>query len=279
MTTRLVTADSADGTFSSWGGVTNPSLNAVGYVHPSTSNKNTKVLSDDPDCGYINRLQLDDGDTIEGQVGERCVLTSQRFVGDRQILIGQTRWCAFSVKFDASYPLDRADSGWGTFHGRKDAPGGFTSTVINYGGWPPSQAGVTYAVGQPGFWWMGTAPQNPPYTPNGPQVPIFKMPIAPGQWQDIKYEVKVDRVNGILRVWRNGVPQVSMIDGTTTFNGQTCHYSGAGLSWTAGGVTITGQDVIGLEAGRLMIYRGAETTGTEIMSFANYREASTESGL
>lgn len=268
---RLFTADYGNRNVNQWSRVQNKDLEVASRLWPSAGHYPNTVIVDDPDCGYVNRFEVRNGD-IPAVVttGERSDVTGD---ADSYAAVGTTRWYALSIKFDETFPTSHDTIGWDTitaWKGCKLSPyTEYGSQVIGFG-WTLVDAGQNVD----GKWHLMYSPQSAPLEfVNDYTQSIFDFPLNPGQWQDIKLRVlwKQD-YSGTVQLWHNGERQ--------TFNENG-----------GGGTTFTGQTVCGGDPTGVMVHQGiyrqsgsghgrVGTTGaTEIITFKNFRMADSEAGL
>jgi len=260
--TRLWTADYSTGDFNQWDTVLNKYRYTAGYDYPRTGLYPAQIVSDNPDGGYCVRVEVRDGDVPSGfPTGDRCEMIAS---AGSAAAVGTTRWYAFSIKFDSTFPNNHAELGWGNVTQFHDLPGGAGSPVIGFG-WPVADSDGYRA----GYWYLNQAPQSAPAVFTGDALPIAELPMRLGEWQDIKLRVvwKQD-TTGTVQLWVDGERQTftAAAGGGTTWTGQTVCPSG-------GGHTITG---VQIQQG---YYRQTTITETGIVYYKGTRMADSEASL
>lgn len=252
---RLFTGDYSNGDFSQWSTVLNKNcLGSAGQYYTPTSYP--LQLSPQGDGGYCARFEVRDGDVPTGfPTGERSEVGQ---ANDTTVApVDTTRWYAFSVRFDATFPANHNSAlGWGITHqwnsGTSSAPGikfGFQDT----GGTPPDD-----------YWAMFQQPQSAPGVYLG-DVRLLNVPMNRGNWIDVKMEAHWSPLdaNGYVRVWIDGVRQTFTDDagGGETFTGRT---------------TIPGDSYVHYREG---YYRDATIAPTGIIYHKGFRMADDEAHL
>ena len=241
---RLFNGDYSTGDFSQWPTVQTATYNASGtnYV-PNYS----LSLVNDPVKGRVARYEVRSGDVPNFGGGERSeVQATQQQTGGTE---GQTRWYAFSTKFDPTFST-------------------------NYDGWPQwgitNQWHPTSSTGSPPFslaltpgatWSLQVNPQSAPGVYLGGARSIWTVPMDRGNWHDIKMEVhySTNDTVGWIKLWHNGVPQ-------TFTNGSDTYYCAT---------IIPGTTSVYYKEG---LYRAAKSS-TDIVYHTGFRSATTEAGL
>lgn len=280
---RIATGDYSTGDFrqfehvyNKWGFVTGAD---TGRVAEGFYGHSAQVATQDPDCGYHGRFEVRAGDTATLDTPgtrERSETALEPDTG-----IGQTRWIAFSIKFDATFPTNNTSYGWGIVFQVHDAPNAVSSPVIAFG-WPLQGAPGGY---RDGYWYLTQNPQTAKVgggwnftSETGYAKPLAELPLNVGQWQDIKMEIKYAQdTSGLIRLWHNGVRQTftSYGGGGQTFTGQTLLPSGSQ----------PGQEVTGAwlahglyrQSGSQLVPPVSNPTG--IVYHANLRVADSEASL
>jgi hypothetical protein len=196
---RLFTGDYSTGDFSQWPNLENRGYHGDGanYV-PSYS----ATVVDDPTKGKAARFELRPGDLVGDTERTEVAAT----VGETGSVEGQTRWYAFSTKFDPTFPIDHATLGWGlTNQWHADS---------NSGGSPPFGMYVDQLNDN---WSLTIQKQSSP----GVYLdvfPIWNTPLDRGRWHDVKMEVKFSTSDAIgwIRLWHDGIRQ-RFLDGSDTY--------------------------------------------------------------
>lgn len=226
---RLFTGDYSNGKLSQWGSMLTAQFNTDAINHPATGSYPAQIISLG-DCGYSARYELRPGDTVlgSGLTSERCEAVCEATAGSPAFAaVGTTRWYAFSLKFDESWP-EQTEIGWMNLVQWRDASVG-GSPVLSFGWDVPEAPGFNV-----GYWPLRWNPQSSPgvggLTLTGYAAPIAQMPLDLGRWHDIKMRVvwSTDDAVGSVQLWHNGIRQTftseyggSTIDGGSTFLGRT----------------------------------------------------------
>ena len=240
--TRLFTGDYDTGDFSDWRWMHNAYYDGTGTDNPQTSYAARVV--DDPERGKVARYELRSGDIAVGD-NERTEVVGP-IVGRE----GETGWYALSFKFDPEFPMDHASQGWGVvsqFHTETDGSPPLSITVDRRDGY--------WSVAVHEF----SAPGNLVDT-----FSIYDAPLNPGEWQDVKLEVRWSASGevGYVRVWKDGVLQtlIGPAEGEQTYRGPTL---------TPGGGTVYYKEG----------YYRQPMSETGVVYHDGFRYASTEDGL
>lgn len=262
---RIFTGDYCTGDLSQWSQVHN--ITAGGGSTPGSmtwpqyrelyGTYPVAVVREDTGCGYAARFEIRPGDS--GDAPER----SQVAGGSSPINV--TRWEAFSVKFDPTFPLNGgADYGWAITHGWPDASGlnwGFQVTP-EQNGW--ARDGATPA----GYWSLFYRDNNGP--PTGGFIRLLDVPLDRGKWIDVKMHIGwYASAAGFVQVWINGKRQTLRYrswlseDCADTFSGQTVWNNATGTFYHKQG--LYRQDRVGYPLG--------------VVYHANYRTATDEASL
>ena len=197
-TTRLFTGDYATGDFSQWLYVQNKDYNG-----PSADYRNwgyPASIVTDSGRGYVARYELRSGDLV-GDTQRSEVEGDVANTGGAE---GQIRWYRFSTKFDATFPQDHANLGWGLtnqWHG-----GGSNSA-------PPI---AWYVDRLNGNWSLAINKQSSP----GAYLEVFSIFDVPlgTEWHDVTMQISwsASDATGWVRLWHNGVRQ-TFIGGSDTY--------------------------------------------------------------
>jgi hypothetical protein len=208
---RLFTGDYSTGNFSQW-----PSVQNIGYdgdgVHYVPTYSATVV--DDPAKGKAARFEVHTGDTpADMPSGERSEVgeTSANTFTPAET----TRWYAFSIKFDPTFPTDHNQLGWGvTNQWQSDNVGSPTITF----GWESRSGGG----GPDGYWSLFQQPQTSPGVYLGQDVRLLDVPLDLGNWIDVVMQAhwSPSDARGWVNVWVNGARQ-TFLTGGQTFIGRT----------------------------------------------------------
>lgn len=239
---RLFNGDYSTGDFRQWDVVQTKSYNSTGSNYVPTYSAS---IAQDPAKGNVGRFEVRRGDVPSFGGGERSEVQAGNSTGGTE---GQTRWYAFSTKFDTTFPQNHADLGWGlTNQWHADSSAGSPPV-----GW--------YVDVKNGFWSLVIHRQSAPGTYIN-TFSIIDVPLAVGTWHDVKMQVtwsKSDTV-GAIKLWLNGVPQ-TFTNGSTTYNVRTL---------------IPGTSSVYYKEG---MYR-QPMTPTAIVYHAGFRAATAEGGL
>lgn len=262
---RIFTGDYCTDDLSQWNAMQNVTAAATGNASMHWAQYRdlygsypVSVLPADTACGYAARFELRPGDTIGKN--ERTE------VADVARPVDVTRWEAFSIKFDPTYPLSGGtDFGWAVTNQWVDASGLWWGFAVGpeKNGW--SRDGATPA----GKWSLNytTLAKAPPA---GGQIRLLDVPFIPGEWIDVKMQVGWrSNESGFVRVWINGEPQ-------------ELRYSSFDSPGSAD--TFTGQMVWNNSSGTFYYKEGLYRAGgvgypVAIVHHANYRSASDEASL
>lgn len=251
---RIQTLDYSTGDVSQWDQVQNVTCQSeLGFAAAYTwqyrdllGTYPLQVVSDDSDCGYVARMEVRNGDTLG--TNERSELAALPQA------INTSRWEAFSVKFDTTFPNDCASYGWSVTN-QWVAASGVTWTIT-----PNCLDGATPA----GTWtlvaWDG----------GSSNIRLLDVPLNRGKWIDVKMNIGwYDDSRGFVKVWLNGIRQ-------------NLRYT----SWMSGsgGDTYTGRTVYTNTSGTFYYKEGLYRQGgvgfpTGIIYHANYRSATDEASL
>jgi hypothetical protein len=202
-TARIYTGDYATGDFSQWLTVQTKSYNGSGADYPP--GYPAQIVKDAK--GDAARFEVRKGDVPAFGGGERAEV--QGDVASTGGTEGDVRWYRFSTKFDATFPRNHADLGWGVtnqWHPDSDV------------GSPP----VSWTVGmRNGYWSLTIAKQSAPDAYLN-TYSIFDTPLAPGQWHDVTMQIRWSESDtvGSIKLWLNGVAQ-KFADGSETYVGRT----------------------------------------------------------
>jgi hypothetical protein len=238
---RLFTGDYRTGDFAQWPNVQNRTYNDVGSEYAPTYSASIV-----PDATYGNaaRFEVRTGDVPPFGGGERSeVAGGAQSTGGTE---GQTRWYAFSTRFDPSFPQNHHDLGWGlTNQWHADAEG---SPPL---GW--------YVDQHNGFWSLVVNKQSGPGAIIS-ALDIFDVPLGVG-WHDVKMQVhwSASDTAGYVRLWLNGVRQ-TFADGSDTYHVRTLVPGTTNVYYKEG------------------MYRQS-VAPTDIVYHAQFRSATEESGL
>lgn len=214
--TRLFTADYSTGDFSQWDSAITRDFRTAGGKLPTRGSHAAEIVKF-PVGGYAARFEVRPGDTAIGETGKE---RSELYAQDTSLAaLGTSRWYAFSLKFDESWP-DQTKLGWMSVTQWHDAiPASPTISL----GWPS----VTDPGYRPGYWYLMWNPQSSPgvgVSPTGHVIPLIEMPLRLGRWHDIKLRATWSPSDAIgsLEFWHNGAQQKFRYGGGYTFTGRTC---------------------------------------------------------
>lgn len=188
----LFIGDYATGDFSQWPTVQNKAYNSSGMDYVPTY---SAAIVPDAEKGNAARFEVRAGDVPSFGGGERSEVQGDTMAGGSE---GQTRWYRFSTKFDATFPQNHADLGWG---------------LTNQ--WPDGGDGsprVTWEVGMKnGYWSLTITRPSQSYS-------IFDTPLNVGHWHDVTMQIhwSPSDTEGWIKLWLNGVPQ-TFANGTDTY--------------------------------------------------------------
>jgi hypothetical protein len=241
---RLFTGDYSSGDFSQWPTVQTRSYNGRGTTYVPTYSAS---LITDAARGAVARFEVRSGDVPEFGGGERAeVQSSAAQTGGTE---GQTRWFAFSTKFDSNFSSDY--DGWPQW--------GLTNQwhPTSSTGSPPFSLGLTAGS----TWSLRVNPQSAPGTYLGGERSIWTVPMDRGNWHDIKMQVhfSTSSTEGWIQLWHNGVRQ-------TFNNGSDTYYCATIIPTTTSVYYKEG------------LYR-APKASTDVVYHAGFRSATTEAGL
>lgn len=257
---RLFTGDYCTGDLSQWDGIQN--VTAGGGKTPGAMNWNdyrhvfgtypVTVVPEDTRCGYAARFEIRTGDA--GEENERSEVAAP------PAAINVTRWEAFSIKFDPTYPLSITE-GWAVTNQWADANGlGWVISQMQVDGTTPS-----------GYWTLNY------YGGQDKNIRLLDVPMDRGNWIDVKMQIGwYDNPSGFVRVWINGKRQIlrysqwgplstgpTGLSPSDTFTGQTVWNNTTGTFYYKEG-----------------LYRGSKYQfPTGIVYHANYRTAADEASL
>ncbi len=281
---RIFTGDYSPGDFRQWEYVMCTHVPEGVPAHSYSSGRNfpprrfysAQVISEDKDAGYVARHELRQHDSPWWGGGARSEVSAPT---DTFAPIGSTRWYAFSVKFDPTFPTNHWDLNWGVvqqFHDKTVEGTPIYSPVVTFG-WPDQ---TSVSLTQPGagfrsgYWYLYhaiyPAPSGPGVKPHATHlIPVFEFPFNLGQWHDIKLQIKWEQDStGFIRLWWNGERQ-TLYGGTDTATGPTVPPSiGATPEQTVIGQTV-----------QLGYYRYEEIVPPGIVYHAGFRMADTEDSL
>jgi hypothetical protein len=250
-TKPLFDGDYSTGDFSQW-----PTVQNVNYGGDAgsgyTPSYPLQLVSEAP-CSYAARFEVRAGDIPAGQPsGERSEVGE---ASDTTLTpINSTRWYAFSVKFDPSFPTNHTELGWGVTNQWNS---GVVASPTVFWGFQESPVG-----GPDGYWSLFQLPQSLPGAFLGQGLRLLDVRMDAGHWIDVKMQVhwSPSDADGYLRVWVNGVPQ-TLLTGGDTFRGRT---------------TTPGDAYVHYHEG---LYREAGILPTGILYHKGFRIADTESSL
>lgn len=249
--TQLFTGDYSSASFRQWPEILTTQYQGATSAWPADGQYPAQIVALG-DCGYAARYELRPGDVLPELSSERVEVTGE----DSWAPANTTRWYAFSIKFDSTWP-DQTSLGWLEVLQFRDNVGGSVSPTVSFG-WA-----VVDGV-RSGYWYLKHNPQSAPgvgLSPTNNLTPVAEMPLDLGLWQDIKLRVtwSTDDAVGTLKLWRNGVSQ-TLVGGSDTFTGRTL---------------CPGSTAANAHQG---IYR-APTAKTNILYHAGFRVADTEDTL
>ena len=258
---RIFTGDYCTGDLSQWsqvqnitaGGGSTPGSMSPQQYHASYGTYPVTVVREDTSCGYAARFEIRPGDS--GSKNERTE------VAGPAMAINVTRWEAFSVKFDETYPLS-IDGGWVVTNQWVDASGlgwAFSENHLD-GITPPGTWSLTYFGGK------------------DRGIRLLDVPMNRGNWINVKMQIGwYDSAElGFVKVWINGVRQTlryeswdaprlvaPVLSPSDTFTGQTVWNNTSGTFYYKEG-----------------LYRGRDYDfPTGVIYHANYRTAADEASL
>jgi hypothetical protein len=240
----LFVGDYSTGDFSQWRTVQTRSYNGDGTTYVPTYSAG---LIRDLIKGLVARFEVRSGDVPDFGGGERAeVQATASQTGGTE---GQTRWFAFSTKFDPSFSLDY--DGWPQW-GVTNQWHPSSST-----GSPPFSFGLT-----PGATWsLRVNPQSSPGNYLGGEYSIWTVPMNRGNWHDVKMQVRFSTsgTGGWIQLWHNGVRQ-TFTDGSDTYYCATIIPTTTTVYYKEG------------------LYR-APKASTDVIYHTGFRSATTEAGL
>lgn len=239
---RLFNGDYSTGDFRQWDVVQTKNYNSSGTNYVPTYSAS---IVQDPAKGKVARFEVRSGDVPPFGGGERSEVQAGDETGGTE---GQTRWYAFSTKFDSTFPQNHADLGWGlTNQWHANASGGSPPV-----GW--------YLDAKNGHWSLVVNRQSAPGTYLN-SLSLIDVPLKVGTWHDVKMQVTWSRSDtvGAIKLWLNGVPQ-TFTNGSTTYNVRTLIPGASSVYYKEG------------------IYRQAMAP-TAIVYHTGFRTATAEGGL
>jgi hypothetical protein len=214
--TRLFTGDYSTGDFSQWDSAISKDFEIEAKRLPQSGSYPAEIVRF-PIGGYAARFEVRPGDMAIGEKGKE---RTEVYAHDRSLAaIGTTRWYAFSLKFDETWP-DQAKLGWMVVTQWHDAI--HASPTVSLGWTAGSEPGF-----RSGYWYLMWNPQWSPgrsVSPTGHVIPLVEMPVEPGHWQEIKMRAtwSPSDTMGSLEFWHNGVQQKFLYGGKYIFRGRTC---------------------------------------------------------
>ncbi|NMN96657.1 polysaccharide lyase [Antrihabitans stalactiti] len=245
----LFRGDFETGDFSQWSTCQSVVINDF-CTDYKNSDQSLQVQTDVVRQGrYAARFEVRDGD-LSFSAGDRSEVSDELVTGGNE---GDDRWYQWSTQFSSTFPMNHASQGWGVvgqWHGESDA------------GSPPVSMNVDVADGQ---WGLRINRQAAPGVFMSTPV-LWKTPLAPGTWQDIKMHIKWSAEDsvGFVELWHNGVRQ--------TFTGEPC----AGTDHCAIRTLIPGGGGTYFKMG---YYRSVNVHGTGVVYGDAFESAMTESAL
>lgn len=255
---RTFTGDYSTGKLKQWGQIQNVfaatgSESSASYI---ATGYPLSIVSDDKDAGYVARMEVRPGDTPGGGSNNE-----RSEVAGNTSAINVTRWEAFSIKFDPTFPINGAtDNGWAITNQWPDASGLFWNFQVPYAVNNLCLDGATPS----GYWTLSAA------GPGSTTIRLLDVPMDRGNWIDVKMHIGwYDSGSGFVKVWINGVRQTLRYTSFSTY---------------AAGDTYNGRTVWNNSSGTFYYKEGlyrATNVGypTGIIYHANYRTATTEDGL
>ena len=279
---RIFNGDYSTGDFRQWHRMMNAHVPRAVPAHPFSYGANfpprrfysAQVISEDKDAGYIARYELRENDTPWWGGQARSEVSG---VDDTFAPVDSTRWYAWSMKFDTTFPTNHYDLGFGIFGQFHDTSNGGYSPPVAFG--YPTQLSVSLTqpgtgFRSPGYWYLFHIQWPPPTSagvvPMATHIfPVCELPFNLGQWHDIKLQIKWKQdQTGFIRMWWNGQRQ-------TLWGGVDTHY-GATLPPNIG--TDPHQIVTG-QAVQMGYYRDKSIVEPGIIYNAGFRMADGESDL
>jgi hypothetical protein len=245
--TRLFTGDYSTGDFSQWASVQNRGYEGNGAHYVPTY---SATVVDDEATGKAARFEVRTGDVPEGlPSGERSEVAQAPPAPE-----GSTRWYAFSVKFDSTFPANHASLGWGITNQFRsdDIP---SNPTLNFG----------FVENTPDdHWSLVHIPQSAPLEQLN-VVRLADFPLDRGRWHEIKMRVvwSASDEAGSVQLWYDGVRQAFLpaVGGAQTYTGRTM---------------IPGDSYVYYKEG---YYRQRGIAPTGVVYHANFRMADSEDGL
>lgn len=282
--TRLYSGDFSSGDFNQWRRVINQYGGFDGVDYPENASYSAKIVPLDNQCGYAARFEVRENDRALA-VGDSASVERSEVMGYGNesaggwAKLGTTRWYAFSVKFDSSFPSNQHEISWANVVQWKpyNLTSDYDAPVISWGWSLPGTSGM-----RNGYWYLiqqhAVARTGQSANRMDP-ISILELPLNLGQWHDIKMQIKIKTdATGFIKVWWNGQRQTfslsgqalygqALTDNNQTFNGQTAPPPQIGVSEDDHGVAV-----------HLGLYRG-EMSQTGIVYHSNYRMSDSESSL
>lgn len=264
---RIFTGDYSTGDLSQWDAVQNitsgtdgdPGSMSWAQYRDVYGTYPVTLVQEDGDCGYAARFEIKEGDT--------ATQNERSEVGGGSSVINVTRWEAFSIKFDETYPLDvseytnNIDTGWVVTNQWPDGWGlGWVLSPFHVDGITP-----------PGMWslnYFGGVDRN---------LRLLDVPMNRGEWIDVKMHIGwYDSDAGFVKVWINGERQTlrygswaaprlvaPALNPSDTFSGQMVWNNSSGYFYYKEG-----------------LYRDKDAGYPDgIVYHANYRTSTDEAGL
>lgn len=267
---RIFTGDYSTGNLSQWATVENKFAVMAGNSYPNgtAATYALQPTSEDKDCGYCARFETRTNDFPPGYATDRE--RNEVGTGSSLAAIGTTRWYAFSIKFDSTFPANHHTLGWCNVCQFPAGPTALTSPAVSFGYAPVGVAGM-----RANYWYLfqiSTTPKSGGgWNTSGDPLPIAELALDVGQWQDIKMQVKwTQDATGFINLWRNGQRQTFTSYGGSgqTFTGQTAASNGGSPGEEFSTVYF-----------KQGIYRQQGIEPTAIIYHAGFRMADDEAGL
>lgn len=211
--TRLFTADYSTGNFDQWALMDNVvTQNGGPSLYQGSLGGYPAQIVALGDGGYCGRFEVRAGDVPATQpTGER----SQVGEGHATELTPaeSTRWYAFSVKFDTTFPTNHGSLGWAVTNQFKSGVDGNPTLSLQFLGFTPDDHVSLVHV-----------PQSEPLVQLGLHR-ILDFPLDRGNWHDFKFRIVWSPLdaNGSVQVWYDGVRQTfrAEVGGGQTYTGRT----------------------------------------------------------
>ena len=271
---RTFTGDYSTGDFSQWEVQRASGANPGSYGWPQyrllAPQYANQIVKEDTDCGYAARFEIRTGDGLAFEASSGVTQNERAEVAANTSAINVTRWEAFSIKFDTTYPL-AVEEGWVVTNQWPDASGlGWAFSEYHLDGVTPS-----------GMWslnYFGGVDRN---------IRLLDVPMNRGNWIDVKMHIGwYANSSGFVKVWINGERQMlrygswdaprlvaPALSPSDTFTGQTVWNNTSGTFYYKEGLYRAGPAWHTANSSPGFSYPDG------IVYHANYRTSTDEGGL